>query len=52
MSNRLRRGWRKLLQQQRWAVAVESELASPILLAAGALVADTVTVELDREHLE
>ena len=52
MSNRLRRGWRQLLQQQRGVVAVETALALPILLAAGALVADIVTVELEREHLE
>ncbi|WP_437609401.1 TadE/TadG family type IV pilus assembly protein [Erwinia sp. V71] len=52
MSNWLRRGWRELLQQQRGVVAVETALAFPILLAAGALVADIVTVELEREHLE
>lgn len=52
MSNRLRRGWRQLLQQQRGVVAVETALAFPILLAAAALVADIVTVELEREHLE
>ncbi|WP_033577151.1 hypothetical protein [Dickeya chrysanthemi] len=61
MSNWLRRGWRQLRQfqplqqlrqQQHGVVAVETALAFPILLASAALVADILTVELEREHLE
>lgn len=48
MINLLRRLW----QQQRGSLAVETALALPILLAAGALVTDLVTVELARERLE
>jgi len=48
MNNPLRRLWR----QQRGSLAVETALALPILLAAGALVTDLVTVELERERLE
>lgn len=48
MANSLRRLWR----QQRGSLAVETALALPILLAAGALFADLVTVQLTRERLE
>ncbi|NIF21502.1 TadE/TadG family type IV pilus assembly protein [Candidatus Pantoea multigeneris] len=45
-------GLRRFLRQQRGVVAVETVLAFPILLAAGLLIADLLTVVLEREHME
>ncbi len=48
MNNLLRRLWR----QQHGSLAVETALALPIVLAAGAVLTDLITVELEREHME